>query len=71
MFGYLCYWYYGIRDSIRFMVTHMTNDQIHAFYQYVKNNADSLTTIQYLHDTGYRVDNQPIFIIKNKDINDV
>lgn len=49
----------------------MTNDQIHAFYQYVKNNADSLTTIQYLHDTGYRVDNQPIFIIKNKDINDV
>ena len=64
-------WIDGIYDSIRCMVEHMintlTNDQIHKFYQDVKN-ADSLTTIQYLYDTGLRVDNQPVFTIKYKDI---
>ena len=71
MFGHFLCWYYGIDDSIRRMDKHMiytlTNDQIHKFYQDVKN-ADSLTTIKYLHDTGLRVDNQPVFTIKYKDI---
>ena len=49
------------------MINTLTNDQIHKFYQDVKN-ADSLTTIQYLYDTGLRVDNQPVFTIKYKDI---
>ena len=33
------------------MIYTLTNDQIHKFYEDVKN-ADSLTTIKYLHDTG-------------------
>ena len=49
------------------MIYTLTNDQIHKFYEDVKN-ADSLTTIKYLHDTGLRVDNQPVFTIKYKDI---
>ena len=51
------------------MIYTLTNDQIHKFYQDVKN-ADSLTTIQYLYDTGLRVDNQPVFTIKYKDNHD-
>ena len=69
--SHLSSWHDGFDDSIRCMVEHMiytlTNDQIHKFYQDVKN-ADSLTTIKYLHDTGLRVDNQPVFTIKYKDI---